>query len=199
LGRPAAGKEKARRNPGLKKLNPSGSTAPGPSFSPDTTPTNDTDNKNDSTTQNNSYFRTLAAIYVCFFCWGCAQPKAVGYFSTIKIDRKDTASVKFFLTKDFSAFDGKPVATFLQNLERPYKYKGFHEEPLFHAGGLDLVYSDNLYVALAVKGFEHMNPYDTSRVWDLDEFYKEKLDKVEIFYKNQCIKGCYEYPVKYNF
>jgi hypothetical protein len=98
----------------------------------------------------------------------------------------DSTILDSLLSIDKSRFIGNAVDSFLNNKTIP-KY----QEYIFVDGkpgmltGLNLKYSDNIFVELEVTQFKHMNPFDVNRKWRLDELRKEKISEIRIIYNNK--------------
>lgn len=88
----------------------------------------------------------------------------------------------------FNSFLGKEVyELLLHDSIRSFEKMIFFDEPPGQLRGALIVLDENNYLQIYISNFEFLDSYDEKRVWNKSLFYKEKINRIKAFEKNNCI------------
>jgi len=85
---------------------------------------------------------------------------------------------------------GKNVSEFLKdkNFSKYRKIYIISEKPSV-ASSLDVYYNGGIYIELIPKEFNYMNTFSEYGEWNIEDFKKEKIDKINIYKNDILIKS----------
>jgi hypothetical protein len=106
-----------------------------------------------------------------------------------------TAKANKITNIDYSVFLGKKVEYLLDSVGLTFTDTTFYYDNHFILEGCFFTYEvkPKLYVDIKVKSYEHLNPFYPERNWTLDDFKKETIYSIRVFYKKKYIQEISSY------
>jgi len=110
-------------------------------------------------------------------------------FGNKKLNDKDKL-IDSISSLNIYKFVGKNVSEFLKdkNFSKYRKIYIISDKPSV-ASSLDVYYYGGIYIELIPKEFKYMNTFNEFGEWNIEDFKKEKIDKINIYKNDILIKS----------
>ena len=103
---------------------------------------------------------------------------------------KDSALSKKLASMNFESYQGKEVATFLENLGYSYYHYIPYEKKPGYIWKIIFRYTDSLSVDIRVSNLNQTEKLNFGYTFNIEEFKKKKISMICFRYAGQCVKGC---------
>ena len=111
-------------------------------------------------------------------------------FYSKKVAAQDSTLTSLLLINE-NAFIGKPLDSIINHLPPGYiRIKIFSGGHQYTARMLNILYPNDVWIDLHVREYNHMNPIDTNRLWNVPLMRQEKLFRTAIYKGTVCYTGC---------
>ena len=119
---------------------------------------------------------------------GCyAQNKSSASTGTTK----DSVINNTIFQMDFGQYvEKKTIQEFLTDIGYNYSEHLYSTSRPHYLQFIYFVFSDNLWLEIEPKTFEHSSIYSIKHKWDIEKLKKEKVGEIRLYYYKLCTKGC---------
>ena len=124
---------------------------------------------------------------------GYTETKAAetDYSSNIILNKPDTSVLDSLLVINYDSYINQPVDSLLEVLPVNRSATMIISGSRAHiAESLLLEYEDRYVVKIYVRDYQHMNPIDYKRKWDVYLFRKELITHIIVKKDNECMIRC---------